>query len=152
MSAALRIWNENQCKITSSEEMFVETLVRHFLLLSLAPQPSLGLGLLHKIQLNFLEASQQFSFLQGRVVKPHAQPPSRRTRPLYLYHPEAGWLPILVAPYDMHGLRWDYSYSPVTTRNGSPYILENTVPSTLKFLPEIEREPQKLGYSVTQVA
>jgi hypothetical protein len=54
--------------------------------LSLAPQPSLGHGLLHKIQLNFLEASQQFSFLQCRVVSP------------------------------MHGLRWDYSYSPVTTR------------------------------------
>jgi hypothetical protein len=29
----------------------------------LAPQPSLGLGLLLKIRLNFLEASQQFSFL-----------------------------------------------------------------------------------------
>jgi hypothetical protein len=28
----------------------------------LAPQPSIGLGLLLKIQLNFLEASQQFSF------------------------------------------------------------------------------------------
>jgi hypothetical protein len=40
------------------------------LLLSLALQPSLGHGLLHKIQLNFLEASQQFSFLQGRVVSP----------------------------------------------------------------------------------
>jgi hypothetical protein len=38
------------------------------LLLSLAPQPSLGLGLLLKIRLNFLEASQQFSFLQGMVV------------------------------------------------------------------------------------
>jgi hypothetical protein len=36
----------------------------------LAPQPNLGLGLLHKIRLNFLEASQQFSFLQGRVVSP----------------------------------------------------------------------------------
>jgi hypothetical protein len=34
-------------------------------LLSLAPQPSLGLGLLHKIRLNFLEASQQFSFFTG---------------------------------------------------------------------------------------
>jgi hypothetical protein len=43
-------------------------------LLSLAPQPSLGLGLLHKIQLNFLEASQQFSFLQGRVVSPTPNP------------------------------------------------------------------------------
>jgi hypothetical protein len=41
-----------------------------FFLLSLAPQPSLGLGLLYKIRLNFLEASQQFSFLQGRVVIP----------------------------------------------------------------------------------
>jgi hypothetical protein len=44
------------------------------LLLSLAPQPSLGFGLLHKIRLNFLEASQQFSFLQGRVVSPTPNP------------------------------------------------------------------------------
>jgi hypothetical protein len=44
------------------------------LLLSLALQPSLGLGPLHKIQLNFLEASQQSSFLQGRVVSPTPNP------------------------------------------------------------------------------
>jgi hypothetical protein len=44
------------------------------LLLSLAPQPSLGPGLLHKIRLNFLEASQQFSFSQGRVVSPTPNP------------------------------------------------------------------------------
>jgi hypothetical protein len=25
-------------------------------------------------------------------------------------------VPILVASYDTHGLRWDYSYSPVTTQ------------------------------------
>jgi hypothetical protein len=43
------------------------------LLLSLAPRPTLGLGRL-KIQLNFLEASQQFSFLQGRVVSPTPNP------------------------------------------------------------------------------
>jgi hypothetical protein len=43
-------------------------------LLPLAPQPSLGLGLLHKIRLSFLEASQQFSFLQGRVVSPSPNP------------------------------------------------------------------------------
>jgi hypothetical protein len=42
--------------------------------LSLAPQPSLGLDLLLKIRLNFLEASQQFSFLQGRVVSPTPNP------------------------------------------------------------------------------
>jgi hypothetical protein len=45
-----------------------------FFFLSLAPQPSLGLGLLHKIWLNFLEASQQFFFLQGRVVSPTPNP------------------------------------------------------------------------------
>jgi hypothetical protein len=44
------------------------------LLLSLAQQSNLGLGLLHKILLNFLEASQQFSFLQGRVVSPTPNP------------------------------------------------------------------------------
>jgi hypothetical protein len=44
------------------------------LLLSLAAQPSLGLGLLHKIRLNFLEASQQFSFLQGRFISPTPNP------------------------------------------------------------------------------
>jgi hypothetical protein len=49
------------------------------LLLSLAPQPSLGLDLLHKIWLNFLEAFQQLSFLQGRFViltpNPHPRGP-----------------------------------------------------------------------------
>jgi hypothetical protein len=34
----------------------------------------LGLGLLHKIRLNFLEASQQFSFLQDRVISPTHNP------------------------------------------------------------------------------
>jgi hypothetical protein len=45
-----------------------------FFLLSLAPQPSLGLGLLLKIPLNFLEASQQFYFPQGRDVSPTPNP------------------------------------------------------------------------------
>jgi hypothetical protein len=40
----------------------------------LAPQPSVGLGLILKIRLNFLEASQKFSFLQGRVVSPTPNP------------------------------------------------------------------------------
>jgi hypothetical protein len=53
----------------ASPEAFGYTLVIFFFL-SLAPQPSLGLGLLHKIRLNFLEVTQQFSFLQGRVVSP----------------------------------------------------------------------------------
>jgi hypothetical protein len=58
----------------SSENLLLLLLL--LLLLSLAPQPSLGLGLLHKIRLNFLEASQQFSFLQGRVVSPTPNPHS----------------------------------------------------------------------------
>jgi hypothetical protein len=52
-------------------------IITIFLLLSLAPQASLGLGLLLKIRLNFLEASQQFSFLQGRVVNPTPNPHPR---------------------------------------------------------------------------
>jgi hypothetical protein len=44
------------------------------LLLSLAPQPSLGLGLLHKIRLNFLEASQKFSFYRVGLLAPHPTP------------------------------------------------------------------------------
>jgi hypothetical protein len=55
--------------------------------------------------------------------------PIRRTRPLYLYPPEAGCLPILVASYDTHGLRWDYSYSLVTTRG--PLL-----PSSVLFFPD----------------
>jgi hypothetical protein len=66
------------------EKLIVTQLVKKFpafygtrrflLLLSLAPQPSLGLGLLQKMRLNFLEASQQFSFLRGRVVSPTPNP------------------------------------------------------------------------------
>jgi hypothetical protein len=40
----------------------------------LAPQPSLGLGLLHKIRLNFVDASQELSFLQDRVISPTPNP------------------------------------------------------------------------------
>jgi hypothetical protein len=50
-----------------------------------------------------------------------------------LYPPETGLLsytprhrvPILVAYYDTHGLRWDYSYSPVTTRECADIRLLN---------------------------
>jgi hypothetical protein len=52
----------------------VQKIKEILLLLSLAPQPSLGLGLLHKIQLNFVEASQKFYFLQGRIVSPTPNP------------------------------------------------------------------------------
>jgi hypothetical protein len=62
------------------------------LLLSLAPQPSLGLGLLHKIRLNFLEASQQFYVLQGRVVssKPDHHP-GRPGRCIYIPQRQGGY-------------------------------------------------------------
>jgi hypothetical protein len=58
----------------------------------LAPQPSLGLGLLHKIRLNFLEASQQFSFLQGRVVSPTPNPhPGRPGLCIYIPQRQGGY-------------------------------------------------------------
>jgi hypothetical protein len=43
-------------------------------LISLAPQPGLGFGLLHKIRLNFLEASQQFSFYRVGLLAPRPTP------------------------------------------------------------------------------
>jgi hypothetical protein len=60
----------------------------------------------------FLGGFSTIFFFTGWGRNPHAQPPSPRTRPLYLYPPEAGWLPILVAYYDTHALQWDYSYFP----------------------------------------
>jgi hypothetical protein len=64
--------------ILNSKDSDVRDSYRHifffFFLFSLAPQPSLSLGLLYKIRLNFSEASQQFSFLHGRVVSPTPNP------------------------------------------------------------------------------
>jgi hypothetical protein len=63
----------NESKVRG-EARFNTDYIRHTLgpsgFLSLAPQPSLSLVLLYKIRLNFFEASQQFSFLQGRVFSP----------------------------------------------------------------------------------
>jgi hypothetical protein len=73
------------------------------LLLSLASQPSLGLDLLHKIRLNFLVASQKFSFLQGRVVSPTPN-----------LHPGGPDLCIYI-PQRQGGYPF---YSPLTTRMG----------------------------------
>jgi hypothetical protein len=47
-----------------------ETVNFFLLLIPLAPQPSLGLGLLRKIRLNFLEASQQFYFYRVGLLAP----------------------------------------------------------------------------------
>jgi hypothetical protein len=60
----------------------------------------------------------------GWGCQPHAQPPAWRTRPRYLLPSQTDrvthltpwyWVPILVAFYGTHELRWDYSYPPVTT-------------------------------------
>jgi hypothetical protein len=57
---------------------FITCTLHHILffllLLTLAPQPNLGLGLLHKIRLNFLEASQQFSIYRVRLLAPRPTP------------------------------------------------------------------------------
>jgi hypothetical protein len=60
--------------ICNLQKMKCIALLLLLLLLPLAPQPSLGLGLLHKTWLNFVDASQQFSLLQGRVVSPTPNP------------------------------------------------------------------------------
>jgi hypothetical protein len=68
----------------------------------LAPQPSLGPGLLHKIQLNFLEASQQFSFLQGRVVSPTLNPhPGGLGLCIYILQRQGGSHLRLIIPSDL---------------------------------------------------
>jgi hypothetical protein len=75
LKAGIRVFNNcysSQCMIKYSLAHYISTYLS--LTLSLAPQPSLGLGLLHKIRLNFLEASQQFSFSQVRVVRPTPNP------------------------------------------------------------------------------
>jgi hypothetical protein len=76
------------------------------------------------IRLNFLEASQQLSFLQGRFVSPMPNPhPGGPGLCIYI-PPEAGCpsyiprhrVPILVASYDTHWPHWGYSYFPATTQ------------------------------------
>jgi hypothetical protein len=60
----------------------------------------------------------------GWGCQPHAQPPTRGMRPLYLWPEETGWpsytprhwVPIFVTSYDMPELCWDYPYPPVATR------------------------------------
>jgi hypothetical protein len=66
----------------------------YILLLSSAPQPSLGLGLL-KIRLNFLEVTQQFFYRVG-LLAPRPTPILEDKTSVFI-SPDAGWLPILVA-------------------------------------------------------
>jgi hypothetical protein len=84
-------------------------------LMSLAPQPSLGLGILHKIRLNFLEASQQFSFYRVGLLAPR-QTPIPEDQVSVFISPRGR-----VATHFSRLLRhaWftvDYSYPPVPTR------------------------------------
>jgi hypothetical protein len=79
-------------KITVTKVRYLFKELFFLLLLSLAPQPSLGLGLLHKIRLNFLDVSQQFSFLQGRVVSPTPNPhPGGPGLCIYVHQRQGGY-------------------------------------------------------------
>jgi hypothetical protein len=115
--------------------------------LSLAPQPNLGLGLLHNflplIWLNFLEPSQPFSFYRVGLLAPRPTPtledkasvfisPRGRVAQLYSQAPGTHFLD---ASYDTHGLRWDYSYALVTTRGDGDYIMFD---SQCQFIPNIK--------------
>jgi hypothetical protein len=60
--------------IRFSELLLLLLLLLLLRILSLVPQPSLGLGLLHKLRLNFMEASQQFSFYRVELLAPRPTP------------------------------------------------------------------------------
>jgi hypothetical protein len=75
------------------KHLFLQNEYSSFSFFSLAPQPSSGLRLLHKIRLNFLEAPQQFSFLQGRVVSPTLNPhPGGPGLCIYIPQSQGGYL------------------------------------------------------------
>jgi hypothetical protein len=55
--------------------------------------------------------------------------PRDRMAQLYPRH----WVPILVAFYDMHGVQWDYSLIPATTRDtAATAFIENVKKSAVK--------------------
>jgi hypothetical protein len=97
-SAGNNIWTYEKGRYQQNVEYYIMrtfiicTLPHTLLLLSLAPQPSLGLGLLLKIQLNFLEASEKCSFLQGRVVRPMPNPhPGGPSLCIYIPQKQGGY-------------------------------------------------------------
>jgi hypothetical protein len=99
--------------------------------------PSPGPGLLHKIRPNFLEASQQFSFLQGGVVAPRPTPiledqapvfisPRGRVAQLYPRAPGTHFSRFLrhtwvtVDTGDKMGIQWDSTSAVYYRLYGSP--------------------------------
>jgi hypothetical protein len=84
------------------------------------------------------------SFLRGWIVSPAPNPqpggpglriydPRRQGGPAI---PPGHWVPILVTFYDMHGLQWDYSLIPATTRDYTPtLIIHNIINITTCFGP-----------------
>jgi hypothetical protein len=95
---SLRIHSRHRSIFLKTTYLYIPIFIYHdgkvykILLLSLAPQPSVDLGLLHKMRLNFLEASEKFSFLQGRVVSPTPNP-----------HPRMGYGGTILIPRSPHG-------------------------------------------------
>jgi hypothetical protein len=53
--------------------------------------------------------------------------------------------PILVASYDTHGLRWDYSYSPVTTRGGKEMVVAYSTLLSRRSLRNVEENDEDRG-------
>jgi hypothetical protein len=103
--------------------LFIE-LCHHHHHHHVAVQPKLGLGLP-------CWGFVTITFLQGCIVSP-APKPQPGGPGLRIYDPlETGWpsctprhwVPILVAFYDMHGLQWDCSLIPATTRELLNYVL-----------------------------
>jgi hypothetical protein len=77
---------------TSPYIIVVVVVVVVVVVISLVPQPKLGLGLLHKIRLNFLEASQQFSFYRIGLLAPRQTPiPENQTSVFYIPQRQGGY-------------------------------------------------------------
>jgi hypothetical protein len=88
-------------------------------------QPIAALMLSPRYQSGFICLKfRNMILFRGWGCWPHAQPQTRGTRPPYLWPLKTGWpgytprywVPILVASYDRHELRWGSSYSPAPTR------------------------------------
>ena len=80
------------------------------------------------------------SLLRGGVVNPTPNPQPGGTGPIFItpgtgwpsYNPWH-WVPILIAFYNMHGLQWDYSLIPVTTRDNIGKLNQYTHLNSKKF-------------------
>jgi hypothetical protein len=77
------------------------------------------------------------------------QSPTFKNSPGTSLHAPGGIRPILVDSYDTHGLQWDYSSSPLTTRGRDPTLGLNSDLYARSEKPETPAELQYCQYAST---